>query len=124
MSDDGKPTREVWANPPRDEDFSVGPRPAPRMVSTELACARALLDALEVLIDAESEEGIAFDLVVQVADQLARLSGTMKRWESERHQPPLRKALPSPSPDAGEPRARPRVTVLGLSASKKARFQW
>ncbi len=99
-------------------------RPAPRTVSTELACARALLDALEAVLDAESEERIAFDVVVQVADQLARLAGSMKRWESERPQSPVRKALPNATPEVGEAKGRSRVTVLGLSASKKARFQW
>lgn len=45
----------------------------------ELACARALLDALEALLDAD-EEDVRRDVVVQVAHQLARAADVMKQW--------------------------------------------
>jgi hypothetical protein len=55
------------------------------MPRTELACARALLDALEALLDAEhEEESTQCDVVVQVADQLARAATIMKQWTEER----------------------------------------
>jgi hypothetical protein len=56
-------------------------RLAPRAVRTELACARALLDELETVLDAESEERTRGDVVIQVADQLTRMASTMKQWK-------------------------------------------
>ncbi|MGA7119358.1 MAG: hypothetical protein WBY94_04630 [Polyangiaceae bacterium] len=52
----------------------------PRTVSTELACARALLDALESILRSGEFEPTRCDVVVQVADQLARVATTMKEW--------------------------------------------
>ena len=47
-------------------------------VRTELACARALLDELETVLDMRSEEQTQRDVVLQVADQLARVASTLK----------------------------------------------
>ncbi len=52
----------------------------PRAVSTEVACARALLDALETLLLAENIEPNRCDVIVQIADQLARVATTMRQW--------------------------------------------
>ncbi|HXN30608.1 MAG TPA: hypothetical protein VN894_02055 [Polyangiaceae bacterium] len=52
----------------------------PRAVSTEVACARALLDALETLLRAEDVEANRYDVIVQVADQLARVATTIRQW--------------------------------------------
>lgn len=49
-----------------------------RALRTELACARALLDALETLLDRENEERTRGDVVVQVADYLASVASTLK----------------------------------------------
>lgn len=62
---------------------------AQRTRRTEVACARALLDELEVALDAETDARTQGDVVVQIADQLACLAKTMKQWDA---------------PDAGEPR--------------------
>jgi hypothetical protein len=59
-------------------------RLAQRTPRTELACARALLDALEAVLDAEHEEQTRCDVAAQVADQLARVANTLKQWKSER----------------------------------------
>jgi hypothetical protein len=52
-------------------------------VRTELACARALLDELETVLHAESEERTRDDVFIQVADQLARMANTMKQWTED-----------------------------------------
>jgi hypothetical protein len=57
----------------------------PRTVWTEVTCARELLDKLEIELDTHGEEQIRFDVVIQLADELARLASTMKqRSEAER----------------------------------------
>jgi hypothetical protein len=58
------------------------PRTAQRALRTELACARALLDALEAVLDAETREQVRADVVVQMADQLARMANAIKRWNA------------------------------------------
>ena len=58
-------------------------RVAQRPARTELACARALLDALEALLDAEHEDRTRCDVVVQVADQLARVASTLRLWKEK-----------------------------------------
>jgi hypothetical protein len=47
---------------------------------TELACARALSDALEIILDADRG-----DVIVQLADQLVRVASTMRQWEATHH---------------------------------------
>ncbi|HXN34318.1 MAG TPA: hypothetical protein VN894_20795 [Polyangiaceae bacterium] len=62
------------------EALNAGRGLPPRAVSTELACARALLDALEALLRSGDAEPTRCDVVVQLADQLARVATTMKEW--------------------------------------------
>ena len=57
-------------------------RRAPREVLTALACARALLDELETVVDAGSDERTRADLVNQVAEYLRQLASTMTRWQT------------------------------------------
>lgn len=57
---------------------------AQRTVRTELACARALLDELETVLDAQNEEQTRSDVVLQVADQLARVASTLKQSGTRR----------------------------------------
>ncbi len=52
-------------------------RAAQRALRTELACARALLDELEAVLDAENEERTQNCVVIQMADQFARVAHTM-----------------------------------------------
>jgi hypothetical protein len=59
-----------------------------RGVMTEVACARALLDELETVLDADHEGHAGCDVVAQVADQLTRLASTMKHWKAERSRQP------------------------------------
>jgi hypothetical protein len=47
-----------------------------------VACARALLDELEVALDSETDDRTRGDVVVHIADQLASLSKTMKQWRT------------------------------------------
>jgi hypothetical protein len=54
---------------------------APRNLLTALACARALLDALETVIDAGDDEATR-DIVIQVAEHLALLASTMTLWKA------------------------------------------
>lgn len=54
-------------------------RRAPRHVLTALACARALLDELETVLD---DERTRSDVVIQVAEQLARLANMMNQWKA------------------------------------------
>jgi hypothetical protein len=63
-------------------DESELQRRAPRDVLTALACARALLDELETLVDAGSDERTRSDLVNQVAEYLRQLASTMTRWQT------------------------------------------
>jgi hypothetical protein len=62
-------------------DVDAVARHVPRRLRTELACARALLDALETLFAVEREDLARLDVVVQLADQLARLASTIKQRE-------------------------------------------
>ncbi len=78
MSDDDEP---FDFKTDRSESRNAGRTyPPPRAVSTELACARALLDALEALLRSEEVEPTRCDVVVQLADQLTRVATTMKEW--------------------------------------------
>ena len=54
----------------------------PRRLLTALACARALLDQLELVIDAENDER-THDVVIQVADHLKGLASTMTLWQAD-----------------------------------------
>jgi hypothetical protein len=88
-------------------DFSLAPRattserdggtdqetPSPRHGRTsrelhswevELACARALLDELETVLEREHQEQARSDVMVQVAEQLERTAATMKQWVRDR----------------------------------------
>jgi hypothetical protein len=58
----------------------------PREVWTEIACARALLDELETVLDAAHGEQTRCVFVTQIADQLTRVANTMKEWEAGRGQ--------------------------------------
>jgi hypothetical protein len=55
-----------------------------RALRIELACARALLDALEAVLDAEIEARTQCGVVLQIADQFARVANTMRHWKTER----------------------------------------
>ncbi|MGA7119171.1 MAG: hypothetical protein WBY94_03690 [Polyangiaceae bacterium] len=79
MSDDDESPFDSKTRRPDARHAGTGLIP-PRAVSTELACARALLDALETLLRAEAVEPSRCDVVVQLADQLARVATTMKEW--------------------------------------------
>jgi hypothetical protein len=46
----------------------------------ELSCARALLDALETVLDREHPERAPRDVIIQVAEQLARTAIALKQW--------------------------------------------
>jgi hypothetical protein len=59
---------------------------AQRALRTELACARALLDALEAVLDAESEEQTQCGVALQMAEQFVRVANTMSQWKAERSQ--------------------------------------
>jgi predicted component of type VI protein secretion system len=71
---------------PRTSLRAVGPDPiarrAPSHVLTALACARALLDELETVLDARDDERTQSDVVIQVAEDLSRLANLMKQWKS------------------------------------------
>ncbi len=70
-------------------------RLAQRGLRTDVACARALLDALEAVLDADSDERTQRDVIVQMAGQLTRVASRMEAWNAGR-------AEDEPS----EPRAR------------------
>jgi hypothetical protein len=53
---------------------------AQRALRTELACARALLDALETALDAETEERTKCGVALQIAEQFVRVANTMTLW--------------------------------------------
>jgi len=57
-------------------------RRAPSHVLTALACARALLDELETVLDDPDDERTRSDVVIQVAEQLARLANMMNQWKA------------------------------------------
>jgi hypothetical protein len=57
-------------------------RRAPRNLLTALACARALLDELEKAIGAANDDRTG-DVVIQVAEHLARLASTMTLWRAD-----------------------------------------
>jgi hypothetical protein len=78
MSDDEESPFDFKTRP--SEALNAGTGLPPRAVSTGLACARALLDALETLLRSGDVEPTRCDVVVQVADQLARVATTMKEW--------------------------------------------
>jgi hypothetical protein len=59
------------------------PRLAPHSLLTALACARALLDQLETVMHASNDERTR-DVVLQVAEHLARLASTMTLWQADR----------------------------------------
>ena len=63
-------------------DDNESQRRAPREVLTALACARALLDELETVVDAGSDERTRLDVVSQVAEYLRQLASTMTRWQT------------------------------------------
>jgi hypothetical protein len=56
--------------------------PAQRAARTELACARALLDALEAMLDAENEERAQCGVALQMAEQFIRLANALSHWEA------------------------------------------
>ncbi|MDP9002956.1 MAG: hypothetical protein M3O46_22930 [Myxococcota bacterium] len=64
-------------------------RPSHRIARTEVACARALLDQLETMLDTQNEEQTRCDVVLQVADQLARVASTMKQSGARRGDKPI-----------------------------------
>jgi len=55
---------------------------AQRAARTELACARALLDALEAMLDAENEERAQCGVALQMAEQFIRLANALSHWEA------------------------------------------
>jgi hypothetical protein len=57
------------------------PRAAPHQVLTALACARALLDELETVIERAADEQARSGVVAQLAEHLVRLAGTMTQWD-------------------------------------------
>jgi hypothetical protein len=71
----------------RETGCLAGPaRLAQRGLRTDVACARALLDALEAVLDAESDEGTQRDVIVQMAGQLTRVASRMEAWKAVRAQ--------------------------------------
>jgi hypothetical protein len=78
MRNDEEPSFEVGREAANLEEW---PRRAPRNLLTALACARALLDALETVIDAGDNEATR-DIVIQVSEHLARLASTMALWKA------------------------------------------
>jgi hypothetical protein len=70
----------------------VAARLAQRSLRTDVACARALLDALEAVLDAENDERTRRDVIVQMAGQLTRVAGRMEAW---------RAAISNSEPSAG-----------------------
>jgi hypothetical protein len=63
-------------------NLKESPRRAPRSLLTALACARSLLDQLETVIDGANDERTR-DVVIQVAEHLARLASTMTQWQAD-----------------------------------------
>jgi hypothetical protein len=63
-------------------NLEESPRRAPRSLLTALACARALLDQLETVIDGANDERTR-DVVIQVAEHLARLASTITQWQAD-----------------------------------------
>jgi hypothetical protein len=63
-------------------NLKESPRRAPRSLLTALACARSLLDQLETVIDGANDER-THDVVLQVAEHLARLASTMTLWQAD-----------------------------------------
>jgi hypothetical protein len=54
---------------------------AHRTMRIELACARALLDAIEIIFNAPSTARSRSDVVAQIADQLSRVAITIRWWQ-------------------------------------------
>jgi hypothetical protein len=63
-------------------NLKESPRRAPRNLLTALACARSLLDRLETVIDVANDERTR-DVVIQVAEHLARLASMMTLWQAD-----------------------------------------
>jgi hypothetical protein len=47
-----------------------------------MACARALLDELEAVLDAENEERAQCGVALQMAEQFIRLANALSHWEA------------------------------------------
>jgi len=71
------------AGPPRIVSIEAAAGLAHRTMRIELACARALLDAIEIVLDTPSAARSRSDVVAQIADQLSRVAITIQRWQDE-----------------------------------------
>lgn len=69
------------AGPRRTVSIEAAAGLAHRTMRIELACARALLDAIEIVLNAPSTARSRSDVVAQIADQLSRVALTIRRWQ-------------------------------------------
>jgi hypothetical protein len=87
------------AGPRRTVSIDAHAGLAHRTMRIELACARALLDAIEMVLSAPSTARSRSDVVAQIADQLSRVAITIQRWQDEQRDDEFREATSDESSD-------------------------
>jgi hypothetical protein len=73
------------AGPRTTVSIEAAPGIAHRTMRIELACARALLDAIEIILNVPSSARSRSDVVAQIADQLSRVAIIIQQWQDGPH---------------------------------------